>query len=104
MILATIGLTHYLLLGGLVFCIGLWVMATKRNAIGILIGVELVLNASNIALVAFGRTRSPAESAAIVLFVIVLAAIEAAVGLAIIVALFRGRGSTKLDDFNLLRG
>ena len=52
LILATIGLNHYLVLGAMVFCIGIWVMSTKRNAIGILIGVELVLNASNINLVA----------------------------------------------------
>jgi NADH-quinone oxidoreductase subunit K len=94
----------YLLLSGLMFAIGTAGVLVRRNVLVVLMSVELVLNASNVALVAFGRTRSPAEAAAIVLFVIVLAAIEAAVGLAIIVALFRGRGSTKLDDFNLLRG
>ena len=97
-------LHNYLMLSGVLFAIGTAGVLIRRNVLVVLMSVELVLNASNIALVAFGRTRSPAESAAIVLFVIVLAAIEAAVGLAIIVALFRGRGSTKLDDFNLLRG
>lgn len=94
----------YLMLSGILFAIGTAGVLIRRNVLVVLMSVELVLNASNIALVAFGRVRSPAEAAAIVLFVIVLAAIEAAVGLAIIVALFRGRGSTKLDDFNLLRG
>jgi NADH-quinone oxidoreductase subunit K len=94
----------YLMLSGVLFAIGTAGVLIRRNVLVVLMSVELVLNASNLALVAFGRTRSPAEAAAIVLFVIVLAAIEAAVGLAIIVALFRGRGSTKLDDFNLLRG
>lgn len=94
----------YLLLSGLMFAIGTAGVLIRRNVLVVLMSIELVLNASNVALVAFGRTRSPAEAAAIILFVIVLAAIEAAVGLAIIVALFRGRGSTKLDDFNLLRG
>lgn len=94
----------YVLLSGLMFAIGTAGVLIRRNVLIVLMSVELVLNASNVALVAFGRTRNAAEAAAIVLFVIVLAAIEAAVGLAIIVALFRGRGSTKLDDFNLLRG
>lgn len=97
-------LCNYLMLSGALFAIGTAGVLIRRNVLVVLMSVELVLNASNLALVAFGRTRNPAEAAAIVLFVIVLAAIEAAVGLAIIVALFRGRGSTKLDDFNLLRG
>ena len=94
----------YMLVSGLMFAIGTAGVLTRRNVLIVLMSIELVLNASNVALVAFGRTRNPAEAAAIVLFVIVLAAIEAAVGLAIIVSLFRGRGSTKLDDFNMLRG
>jgi NADH-quinone oxidoreductase subunit K len=94
----------YMLLSGLMFAIGTAGVLIRRNVLIVLMSVELVLNASNVALVAFGRMRNPAEAAAIVLFVIVLAAIEAAVGLAIIVSLFRGRGSTKLDDFNMLRG
>ena len=97
-------LRNFLLLSGAMFAIGTAGVLIRRNVLVVLMSVELVLNASNIALVAFGRTRNPAEAASLVLFVIVLAAIEAAVGLAIIVALFRGRGSTKLDDFNLLRG
>jgi NADH-quinone oxidoreductase subunit K len=94
----------YLMLSGLLFAIGTAGVLIRRNVLVVLMSVELVLNASNIALVAFGRSHKPVEAAALVLFIIVLAAIEAAVGLAIIVALFRGRGSAKLDDFNLLRG
>jgi len=94
----------YLMLSAVLFAIGTAGVLVRRNVLVVLMSVELVLNASNLALVGFGRTRAPTEAAAIVLFVIVLAAIEAAIGLAIIVHLFRGRGSAKLDDFNLLRG
>ena len=94
----------YLGLSAMLFAIGTVGVLTRRNVLVVLMSIELVLNASNIAIVAFGRARGGVDAAALVLFVIVLAAIEAAVGLAIVVALFRGRGSTKLDDFNLLRG
>ena len=94
----------YFALSAMLFTIGTAGVLIRRNVLVVLMSLELVLNASNLALAAFGRTQRPQDAAAIILFVIVLAAIEAAVGLAIIVALFRGRGSAKLDDFNLLRG
>ena len=103
--LATIGLTHYLVLGAMVFCIGIWVMASKRNMIGVLIGVELVLNASNINLVAFSRYQTGGfDGQVFALFVIVLAAAEAAIGLAILVVLFRNRNSINVEDLDTLRG
>jgi NADH-quinone oxidoreductase subunit K len=94
----------YLLLSAMLFAIGTIGVLVRRNVLIVLMSVELVLNATNVALAAFGRARGGVDAAAIILFVIVLAAIEAAVGLAIVVAIFRGRGSTRLDDFNLLRG
>ena len=71
----TIGLTHYLILAALLFCCGLFVMTTKRNAVGILIGVELVLNAACLNLVAFSRYRvGTIDGQIAALFIIVLAA------------------------------
>src|ERR1700693_5846278 len=84
--LPTIGLSHYLVLGALLFVCGVVFMATKRNAIGILMGVELVLNGANVNFVAFAA-YNPAfqlEGQVFSLFVIVLAAAEAAVALAIV--------------------
>ena len=81
---APVGLEHYLLLGAVLFVCGVVCMATKRNAIGILIGVELVLNGANINFVAFARYNPAFEIEGMVfaLFVIVMAAAEAAVDLA----------------------
>lgn len=94
----TIGLTHYLILGAMVFCIGLWIMMTKRNAIGILIGVELVLNASNINLIAFSRYHTGNfDGQLTALFVIVLAAAEAAIAVAIVMNFYKNFGSIDVD-------
>jgi NADH-quinone oxidoreductase subunit K len=98
MSLTTIGLTHYLILGSLVFCIGLWVMATKRNAIGILIGVELVLNASNINLVALSRYQTGNYDGQIfALFVIILAAAESAISVAIVMNFYKNFATVDVD-------
>jgi NADH-quinone oxidoreductase subunit K len=82
--LLNIGLNHYLILSAAIFALGILCMATKRNAVGILIGVELVLNAANINLVAFSRYQTGGLDGHIVaLFVIVLAAAESAIAIAI---------------------
>ncbi len=79
-----VGLNHYLVLSALIFSLGILCMTTKRNAIGILIGVELVLNAANINLVAFSKYQTGAVDGQIVaIFVILLAAAEAAIAIAI---------------------
>jgi NADH-quinone oxidoreductase subunit K len=89
----TIGLTHYLVLAAVLFCCGLFVMTTKRNAIGILIGAELVLNAAGLNFVAFSRYRTGLIDGQIAtLFVIVLAAAEAAIAIAIFVNYYREIG------------
>ena len=102
----TPGIEHFLTVGALLFCIGLIVALGKRNAIGVLMGVELMLNAVNINLVAFWHYGAfgPSTGLAFALIVIAIAAAEAAVGLAIILAIFRHVQSVDLKQFNLLKG
>ena len=102
----TIGLTHYLVVGAVLFCTGVFTMATKRNAIGILIGVELVLNSSNVNLLAFDRYLWPGrvDAQIMAIFVIVLAAAEAAMAVGICVNLYRNLASVDVDGATQLRG
>lgn len=101
----TIGLTHYLVLAAFMFCCGLCVMVTKRNAVGILIGVELILNAASLNLVAFSRYQTGALDGQIVaLFVIVLAAAEAAVAIAIFVNYYHNLATIDVDRGDSLNG
>jgi len=101
----TIGLTHFLVLAGLLFSIGLYGALTKRNAIVILISIELMLNAANIALVAFSRYITPVALTGQVftIFVIVVAAAEVAVGLAIIISIYRSRETIDTHKINLMK-
>ena len=101
----SIGLYHYLGLAAALFAIGVVGVVTRRNAIGILIGVELMLNACNINLVAFSRFGGGGIDAQVfAIFVIVLAAAEAAVALAIILQLFDKRADVDVDRARTLRG
>ena len=102
----TDSLNHFLILSALVFCIGLFGALSKKNAVAILMSLELMLNAVNIALVAFARYVGPVEIAGQVftLFIIAVAAAEAALGLAIVVAVYRTRRTVSVDEVNLLRG
>ncbi len=104
--MATIGLEHYLIVGAVFFCAGLFTMMTKRNAIGILIGVELVLNSANINLVAFDRYLGPGrlDGQIVALFVIVLAAAEAALAVGICINLYKNLSTVDVDRANALRG
>lgn len=100
-----IGLNHYLLLATALFGIGVYGVFAKRNAVAILMSVELMLNAVNINFVAINRFVQP-ENAIGQLFaimVIVVAAAEVSVGLALIISIFRQRKSVDLDDFNLMK-
>jgi NAD(P)H-quinone oxidoreductase subunit 4L len=101
----TIGLTHFLVLAGLLFSIGLYGALTKRNAIVILISIELMLNAANIALVAFSRYITPVALTGQVftIFVIVVAAAEVAVGLAIIISIYRSRETIDSSKIDLMK-
>jgi len=100
-----IGLTHYLVLAAILFALGILCMVSRRNAIGVLIGIELVLNACNLNLVAFGRyTTAGLQGPVFAIFVIMLAAAEAAIALAILLNLFERTGSVSVDEADELRG
>jgi NADH:ubiquinone oxidoreductase subunit K len=100
------GLTPFLLLAAFLFACGVLCIATKRNAIGILMGVELVLNAANINLVAFARyvPGFRLEGQVFALLVIVLAAAEAAIALAIILNFYNNRATVDVDEATELKG
>jgi len=99
-----VSLYGYLMLAALVFAIGLFGVLTRRNAIGILLGIELMLNAVNINLVAFARFRADVAGLVFTLFTISITVAEVAVGLAIVIAIFRVRRTVEADRLDLLRG
>jgi NADH:ubiquinone oxidoreductase subunit K len=102
----TVGLEHYLVVGALLFAIGLYLALGKRNAIGILMGIELMLNAVNLTLVSFSRfivAPRPIDGQIFAVFVITVAAAEAAVALALVVAIYRHRQTIDMNRINLLR-
>jgi NADH:ubiquinone oxidoreductase subunit K len=96
----------YLFVSAALFCVGAYGVLSRRNAVAILMSVELMLNAVNINLVAFWRYIAPENMAgqAFAAFVFVVAAAEAAVGLAIIITVYRSRRSVMVEDVNLLKG
>ena len=95
---------HYLVVSAILFTIGTVGVLTRRNAIVVFMGIELMLNAVNLAFVTFAVTMGDLEGLVTVLIVIAVAAAEAAVGLAIIVAMFRHRETVDVDAFNVMRG
>jgi len=97
-------LTHYLVLSAVLFTIGTAGLFLRRNLITILLSIEIMLNAANLALVAFGRAWGNVDGQVIVFFVITVAAAEAAVGLALVIALFRHRQSLDPDAYTTLQG
>jgi NADH-quinone oxidoreductase subunit K len=98
-----ITLQHYLWLSAALFTLGVVGVMVRRNLIVILISLELMLNAVNLTLVAFSRYLGSMEGQVFVLFVMVVAAAEVAVGLAITVSVFRQKGSINVNDVNLLK-
>ncbi len=94
---------HYLLLSGLLFCVGVAGVATKRNPIVVFMCIEIMLNAANLGFVALGRHYGEAGGQIITMLIIAVAAGEVAIGLAIIVSLFRTRETINLDEVNLLK-
>ena len=100
-----IGLEHYLILSTVLFAIGLYGALAKRNAIIILMSIELMLNAVNIAMVAFSRYIVPAllTGQIFVIFIIVVAAAEATVGLAIVIGIYRNRETIDATEINLMK-
>ncbi len=101
----SIGLVHYLVLSAILFSIGLYGALAKRNAIVILMSIEIMLNAVNISMVAFSRFVVPAllTGQVFALFIIVVAAAEAAVGLAVVIAIYRNRETIESTKINLMK-
>ena len=93
----------YVGLSAVLFTIGVTGVLVRRNPLVIFMAIELMLNAANLAFVAFGRARGEADGQVIVFFVMTVAAAEVAVGLAIIVAIFRARYRINVDDLSLMR-
>lgn len=100
-----IPLSWYLLVAAALFCIGLYGVFARRNAVAILMSVELILNAVNINLVAFWRYVTPQESTGMAwaVFVLAVAAAEAAVGLALVISVYRSRDSVIADELDLMK-
>ena len=100
-----IPLSWYLLVAAALFCIGLYGVFARRNAVAILMSVELMLNAVNINLVAFWRYMTPDRSVGMAwaVFVLTVAAAEAAVGLALVISVYRSRDSVIADDLDLMK-
>jgi NADH-quinone oxidoreductase subunit K len=94
---------HVLALSGILFTVGLVGAVTRRNLIVILMSIELMLNAVNVALVGFSRLWGQVDGQIFVLMVIVVAAAEVAVGLGIVISLFRNRESVNVEDMSLLK-
>ena len=100
-----IGFTHYLILSTILFGIGMYGVLSKRNAVAVLMSVEIMLNAVNINFVAISRfiNSEPGVGQLFSIFVIVVAAAEVAVGLAFIITIYKQKKSVNLDDFDLLK-
>ena len=98
-----VGLQHYLVVSVLLFCLGLLGVLVRRNVLVIYMSLELMLNAANLALVAFSRFNNNLNGQVIVFFIITVAASEVAVGLALIVALYRRRQTTHVEDLTSMR-
>jgi NADH-quinone oxidoreductase subunit K len=100
---AEVGLNHYVLLSALLFALGFFGVLLRRNTLVVYMCLELMLNASTLAAVAFSRFNGTMDGNVFVFFIITVAAAEVAVGLAIIVALFRLRGTVQLEELTALK-
>lgn len=103
--MSSVPISAYLALALILFCIGLYGALTKRNTVIVLLSIELMLNAANINLVAFSKfgVMPSITGQVFALFSMSVAAAEAAVGLAILIALYRNRNTVKIDEINLLK-
>jgi len=99
-----IGLQHYLVLSALLFCLGLYGVLTRKNAVAVLMAVELMFNSVNINLVAFSRYLQDTAGFAFSIFVITVAAAEVTVGVALVLSIYRNRNSIDLDQMTELSG
>ena len=102
--MGTLSLGHFVVLGGILFALGLFTVITRRNAIGILMGVELVLNSANVNYVAFARYANASyDGQVFAIFVIMLAAAEAAIGLAIVLGIYQSFETIDVEATDRLR-
>lgn len=100
-----IPLQHYLAVAAVLFCLGLYCVLTRRNAVTILMGIELILNSANLNFIAFSRyTTHGITGQVFALFVIIMAAAEAAVALAIVLNLYKRMNSIDVDEVDMMRG
>jgi NADH-quinone oxidoreductase subunit K len=99
-----ITVTHYIILSSILFAIGAVGVLVRRNALVLLMSVELMLNAANLALIAFARSLGNETGHVLAIFVMTVAAAEAAVGLALVLAIFRHRGNVDVDQARSLKG
>jgi NADH-quinone oxidoreductase subunit K len=98
------GLTHFLIISALLFSMGIFAILTRRNAVMVLMGIELVLNAANINFIAFSRyTTGTFDGQVIAIFVIILAAAEVAIALAIVLNIYQNFNTVNVDDINQLK-
>jgi NADH:ubiquinone oxidoreductase subunit K len=106
LLLARVTLEQVLIVGAVLFALGLYVALSKRNAVAVLMGIELMLNSVNLTLIAFSRfveSPRPIDGHVFAIFVITVAAAEAAVALALAIAVYRHRSTIDVDKINLLR-
>ena len=96
-------ITNYLILAAVLFCIGMFGVMVRRNALVLFMSVELMLNAANLTFLAFAKDRADAIGHVSAFFIIAVAAAEAAIGLAIVIAVFRSRGSINVDEIRTMR-
>ncbi|PYM15681.1 MAG: NADH-quinone oxidoreductase subunit NuoK [Verrucomicrobia bacterium] len=99
----TVGLEHYLVVSALLFCLGLLGVIVRRNLLVIYMSLELMLNAANLALAAFSRFNGHLDGQVMVFFITTVAAAEVAVGLALIVALYRKRQTAHVEDLTTMK-
>jgi NADH:ubiquinone oxidoreductase subunit K len=97
-------LNQFLLLGAILFCIGVYGVVARKNTVLVLMSIELILNAVNINLLAFGAMHGDISGAVFALFIIAVAAAEVGVGLAMVLIIYRNRSSVDLDDVDSMRG
>jgi NADH:ubiquinone oxidoreductase subunit K len=95
---------QFLILGALLFCMGVYGVLTRKNAVMVLLSIELILNSVNINLLAFDRLNGNTEGNVFALFIIAVAAAEVGVGLAMVMLIYRNRKSISLDDLSEMKG
>jgi NADH-quinone oxidoreductase subunit K len=95
--------SHYLVLAAVLFCMGMFGVLVRRNALVVFMCIELMLNASNLTFLAFARARQDLAGHAAAFFVIAVAAAEAAIGLAIMIAVFRSRGTLNIGEIKTMK-